>query len=194
MGLEHVKESILAEARAAAEADLAKARAEAEAIRARARAKADEARAVRQQELQVAIAGLKRRELALAELEAKKLRLQAQKDLLARVRHGALEKLQKLPPKQNDDYLTALLKRSAGEGARIHARHEDKVLVERAGYTYAGPVQAVGGVVLESADGATREDLRFEYLLEDAWPEALNEVASLLFGAPQAAKAAPKGR
>ena len=192
MGLEHVKESILAEGRAAAEQELAKARQEAEAIRARAQAKADEARAARQQELQGAVAALKRRELALAELEAKKLRLQAQKDLLARVRQGALERLQKLPPGTNESYLTALVKRAGIQDARLYARPEDKAILERMGLTYAGPTAAVGGVIIESADGATREDLRYEHLLEDAWPEALGEVAGLLFG--QTAAPTAKGR
>lgn len=188
MGLEHVKDSILAEGRAAAQQEVAKAQDEARAIRARAEAKAQETRAARQHELQAAVAALKRRELALAELEAKKLRLTAQKDLLARVRQGALERLQKLPPGTNDQYLAALVKRAGIQDARVHARPEDRAVIERMGLKFAGPVQAVGGVVVESADGATREDLRYENLLDEAWPEALNDVAATLFGAAPAAK------
>lgn len=197
MGLEQVKESILAEARTAAQQDMSKAQQEARAILQRAEAKAQELRAQRQQELQGATAALKRRELALAELEAKKLRLQAQKDLLARVRSGALERLHKLPPGTNEQYLTALVKRANIQDARIHARPEDKPIIERMGLKFAGPLTAVGGVMVESADGETREDLRYENLLEEAWRDALGEVAGTLFGAPAAKAHAPapgKGR
>lgn len=197
MGLEQVKESILAEARAAAQQDMSKAQQEARAILQRAEAKAQELREQRQQDLAAAVAALKRRELALAELEAKKLRLQAQKDLLARVRIGALERLQKLPPGTNEQYLTALVKRAGIQDARIHARPEDKPIIERMGHKYAGPLQAVGGLMVESADGETREDLRYESLLEEAWRDALGEVAGSLFGAPAGKAPAPahgKGR
>jgi len=196
MGLEHVKESILAEGRAAAEAELAKAREEAKAIRARAEQRAQEARGARQHELELAVAALKRRELALSELEAKKLRLGAQKELLAKVRQQALERLASLPPKTNEEYLTALVRKANVQDARVYAREQDRGLIERLGLKYAGPIQGVGGIIVESADGTTREDLRYEVLLEDAWPEALNDVAAALFGAPKAAAAKPaaKGR
>lgn len=182
MGLEQVKEGILAEGRAAAEEDLARAREEAHAIRDRAQQRAEEVRAAKQAELQVAAEALKRRALALAELEAKKLRLQAQKELLARVRAQALERIAKLPSGKNEEFLAVLLKRAGIEDARALARPEDRAVVEKLGFKVAGPLQAVGGVVVESADGATREDLRFENLLEEAWRDALGEVASELFG------------
>lgn len=182
MGLEQVKESILADARAQAEQELAKAREEAKAIRARAEAKAQDVRASRQAEQQAAVAALKRRELALAELEAKKLRLRAQKDVLARARSAALDKLSKLPAQQNEQYLAALVKRADIQDARVYARPEDKAVIERLGVKYAGPLHGAGGVIIESADGATREDERYEVLLEDAWREALGPVAETLFG------------
>jgi V/A-type H+-transporting ATPase subunit E len=182
MGLEHVRESILAEGRRAAEQELQNARGEAQRIRARAEERATELRAARQHELQLAVQALKRREVALAELEAKKLRLGAQKELLARVRAEALARLGKLPPGTNDQYLSALVKGAGIEDARVFARPEDRAAVERMGLKYAGPAQAVGGLVVESADGTTREDLRYEVLLDDAWPEALGEVAATLFG------------
>jgi vacuolar-type H+-ATPase subunit E/Vma4 len=183
MGLEQVKEGILADARAQAEQELDKAREEAKAIRARAEQRAAEIRAARQHEMQAAVAALKRRELALAELEAKKLRLRAQKDVLARVRAQALDRLSKLPPATNDQHLTTLSKKANIQDARVYARPEDKAIVERLGVKYAGPLQgSAGGLIVESADGATREDLRYDVLMEDAWRDALGEVAGALFG------------
>jgi V/A-type H+-transporting ATPase subunit E len=182
MGLEQVKESILAEARAEAERELSKARDEAKQVRGRAEAKAQDLRAARQQELQSAVVALKRRELALAELEAKKLRLRAQKDVLARVRAAALDRVSKLPAATNDQYLTVLVKKASIQDARVWARPQDKAIIERLGHKFAGPLEGAGGVVVESADGATREDLRYEDLLDDAWREALGEVAAQLFG------------
>jgi V/A-type H+-transporting ATPase subunit E len=182
MGLEQVKDGILAEGRAAAERELAKAREEAKGIKTRADAKAAGVRAANQQRVEAAVQALRRRELALAELEAKKLRLRAQKELLAAVRAQAVERLRKLPPKQNDEYLTALVQKAMVKDARIHTRPEDKPLIERMGHPWAGPIEAVGGVVVESADGSSREDLLYEHLLDDAWRDALGEVAEQLFG------------
>lgn len=194
MGLEHVRENILAEARAAAEQELAKAREEHKAIRARAEQRAAEVRTARQHQLDAAVQQLKRREVALAELEAKKLRLRAEKDVLARVRAAALERLSKLPPATNDQYITALIKRATIQDARIFARAEDKAIVERLGLKYAGPAEGHGGVIIESADGSEREDLRYDLLLDEAWRDALGEVAGRLFGTkgPEAKPAAHK--
>jgi V/A-type H+-transporting ATPase subunit E len=182
MGLGHVKDGILAEARSQSDQELARAREEAKAIRARAEQRAQELRGARQHETQAAAQALRRRELALAELEAKKLRLQAEKELLGQVRTTALQRLAGLPAGTNEQYLSALVKRAAIQDPKVHARPQDQPLVERMGLKYAGPVEAVGGVVVESADGLTREDLRYEDILEDAWRDALGDVAQRLFG------------
>lgn len=189
MGLEHVKDGILAEGRAAAEREVAQARAEAQAMLARAEQQAQETRAQGQQHLQASVQALKRRELALAELDAKKLRLHAEKELLARVRGAALERLAKLPAQQDQEYVQALLKRAAMEQGRVYAKPQHAELVRKLGFTFAGPLEGVGGVIVESPDGTTREDLRYENLLDEAWRDSLGDVAKHLFSAPGAAKA-----
>ena len=49
------------------------------------------------------------------------------------------------------------------------------------GKAYAGHVDATGGLVIESADGCRRVDLRYESILRDVWNDSVREVAEILW-------------
>ena len=59
---------------------------------------------------------------------------------------------------------------------------------------YDLPVGVEGHLDIPSAEGTTREDLRYENLLDDAWRDALGEVAGQLFGTKAATATTPAGR
>src|SRR6266571_992575 len=46
---------------------------------------------------------------------------------------------------------------------------------------FAGTIECAGGVVIESADGTRRIDLRYESILRDVWDDAVKEVADTLW-------------
>ncbi|MGQ0796359.1 MAG: hypothetical protein ACT4OI_00620 [Methanobacteriota archaeon] len=49
------------------------------------------------------------------------------------------------------------------------------------GSRYAGTIECAGGLLIESADGTRRVDLRFESLLRDVWHDSVKEVAEILW-------------
>ena len=164
-------DEILAQARAEAQRTLSDVRAEGQKALADAEARAREA------------AERKRvQDLARAELEARKTVLAGQKDALDEVYRRALERLASL--KENADFLRGLLKANAAEwkGGTVYASKKDESLVKGiVGSAYAGPIDCAGGVVIESADGTRRVDLRYESILRDVWDDSVREVAEILW-------------
>ena len=121
-------------------------------------------------------------DLARAELEARKIVLAGQKDALDEVYRRALERLAGL--KENADFLRALLKANAAEwkGGQVYSNPKDAALVKGiVGSAFAGPTDCAGGVVIESADGTRRVDLRYESILRDVWDDSVREVAEILW-------------
>lgn len=181
MALENVLTSIRETGRKEAERQLAAARKEAEAIVHAAQAEAAELLTRRREEGVHAGDLLKKREMAAAELESKKLRLTAEREVMHRVRVAVEEKLAKLPAADREKHILALSKRVNVPGGRVKVRDQDQPAAKAAGVNVAGTFQGLGGIVVESADGSTTEDLRYENLLDEVWRESLHDVAQIVF-------------
>ncbi len=169
-------------------------KAEAEAIRTQARAEADQILAEIRAEGEKAISEAagraqetaqrrKVQEMARAELEARKSALTAQKEALDEVYQRALARLTTL--RENADILRKLLRANEAEwksGGKVYCSPRDESLVKSVvGRSFAGPIDCAGGVVLESADGTRRVDLRYESILRDVWNDSVREVAEILW-------------
>lgn len=183
MSLESVVQAIRDRGQAEAEAILAEARAERaralEATRAEGQAevKAAEARAREEAERR------RVQDLARAELEARKIVLAAQKEVLDETRQRALARLGTLD--ENPLILKALLTANEaewGRGGRVYSNAKDEPHVRRiVGDRYGGRIDCTGGVVIENADGTRRVDLRYETILQDVWNDSVREVAGVLW-------------
>jgi len=183
MGLGELVAEIAASGEAEAREIRTKAQREAEAIQAQARAEADAVLAKWTARAKEEGEALSRRVLASAELEAKKLRLAAESDALQAVRAAAVARLTQLGPQERAGLTRALVKASGVRpGGRAWARADDRDLVKELGFEYAGELKGLGGVVVEDPSGETREDLRFESVLDEAWRSVVREVANDLFG------------
>lgn len=182
MALEKVVENVLAQGRASAKAETDAARAEADAIVRAAETEGAAVRARRDGEAKQAAESLRKRELASAELESKKVRLTAQKEVLFDARRAVLERLAKLPAERRAEHIRALLK-GAMPGGLVYVAAQDKAAAEKAGVKVAGTIETLGGVVVVSPDGRTREDFTYEAMLDDVWNASLHEVADHLFKA-----------
>ncbi|HVL88197.1 MAG TPA: hypothetical protein VM681_09390 [Candidatus Thermoplasmatota archaeon] len=179
MALENVVDGIRAQARSEADAQAAKARAEAEALLAAAREKAAKFREQRSRELADEIVRVSRRERAAAELESRRLKLEAEKALLAALRAAAETRLRELPPEVRARHVKQLAARAGIPGGRLVVSEKDRAAAEKLG----GPVTTgafLGGVVVDAPDGSTREDLRYESLLDEIWQANLKDVVSVL--------------
>lgn len=183
MALDKVTQNIRAEGRKQAEATLAAARKEAEAILADARRQAEEIRARRAAEATAAAESLGKREVASADLDARRLRLTAERELMAAIRAEAEKRLAALPPAAREAHLKAVVKQANVPNGRVHVAAQDEAIARKLGLNVAGTFQGLGGVIVESEDGATRENLRYETILEEVWAESLPQVAAKLMKA-----------
>lgn len=183
MTLDTVIQAIQAKGKAEVDAILAEAQADRQRTLSDVRSEADKALAeaeVRAEE----IADRKRvQDLARAELEARKLVLAAQKEVLDEVYQRALARLGNL--KENPEFLQLLLKANEAEwrgGGKVYSNARDEAAVKAlVGKAYAGHMDATGGLIIESADASRRVDLRYESILRDVWNDSVREVAEVLW-------------
>jgi V/A-type H+-transporting ATPase subunit E len=185
MGLETVIEDVLAQGRSEAEEIRRATSAERERILREARDEGAKLLARREQEARQAAERLRVQALARAELESKKIVLSAQKELLDQVYAAVLEKLPHLA--ESEGLLRSLLQAHADEWrtGKVSCSPRDADLVRSiVGKSFGGTIECVGGVVIDSADGSRRTDLRFETLLADVWRDSIREVAEVLWPLP----------
>jgi len=181
MGLDKVVDNVRAEGRAQATSIVAAAKKEADAILADARRQADEIRAKRDADAKAAVDALAKRESANADLEARRLRLNAERELVGSLRHEVEKRLAALPAAQREAHIKALVAQANVPNGKIWVAKQDEAAARKLGFALAGTFEGLGGVIVESADGATRENLRYETLLEEIWSSALTNTASKLF-------------
>lgn len=184
MGLETVIEDVLSRGRSEAEEIRRATMAERERILQDARAEGAKLLAQREQEGKQAAERARVQSLARAELESKKIVLSAQKELLDQVYAAVLEKLGRLA--ENEGLIRSLLQAHETEwrNGKVYCNARDADAVRSiVGKSFGGTIDGVGGVVIDSADGSRRIDLRFETILADLWRDSIKEVAEVLWPA-----------
>jgi len=185
MGLESVIEEILTRGRSEADAIRKSADAERQRLLEEARAEGAKLIVAREQEARIAAERARIQDLARAELESKRTVLAAQKEVLDEVYSKALQKLSTLPDR--DAIIRALLTANAPDWrtGKVDASARDADAVRAiVGPNFAGTIESVGGVVIESADGSRKTDLRFETLFAEVWRDSIREVAEILWPKP----------
>lgn len=180
MGLDKVVDNIRGEGRTQATSIVAAAKKEADAILADAKRQAAELTARRQTEASAAADAHLKREVASADLEARRLRLTAERELVASIRAEAEKRLAALPASSREAHLKALVTKASVSGGRVWVAKQDEPLARKLSLPLAGTFEGLGGVIVESTDGATRENLRYETLLDEIWNASLPQVATKL--------------
>ncbi len=183
MGLDKVVDNIRAEGRTEAQKAVAAAKKEADAILADARRQAEEIRARRAKDATANADALLKREVANADLEARRLRLTAERELMTAIRGEVEQRLAALPASARENHLKALVAKANVQGGSIWVAKQDEGIAKKLGMQVAGTFEGLGGVIVEAPDGSTRENLRYETLLEEIWTESLGQVASKLMKA-----------
>ncbi len=183
MTLDRVAQAVLERGKAEAEQTLAQARAEKEKMLNETRTEGNAA--LKEAENKAREEGERKRiqEIARNELEARKIALGAQREALDEVYKQALLRLSGL--KENAEILKALLKANEAEwksDGRVYSNPKDESVVKKiVGASYAGNIDCAGGVVIESADGTRRIDLKFESIIREVWDDSIKEVAEVLW-------------
>jgi V/A-type H+/Na+-transporting ATPase subunit E len=181
--LERVAQAVLERGKSEAEQIVAQAREEKERMLSEARVEGEANVKAAQAQARDEAEHRKVQEVARAELEARKISLAAQKETLDEVYKRALARLHEL--KENKEILKGLLKANESEwkaGGHVYSNKKDESVVRKiVGSAYAGHIDCAGGIVIESADGTRRIDLRYDSLLSEVWDDAVREVAEVLW-------------
>ena len=183
MALEKVAEQVAAAGRAEARKIAQEAKAQAESILAEARVKAKE---VSDQELARARqqgARLRQRDLSAANLESKKAKLNAEKEVLARVKANFLAALGEMPPAKREKALAKLASKEGFVEGRVYANVRDADAVRKlSNLQYGGDIDCLGGMVMENQDGSVSLVYTFDTIAEEVWVQDSKHVYDVLFG------------
>ncbi|TFG56227.1 MAG: hypothetical protein E4H30_04915 [Methanomassiliicoccus sp.] len=185
MALDEVINSITEAARAKAGELIQEAEKEKAAILQQADEKVSARRLAQQNELEVALKRLKQQEISSAELEAKRITLNAKKDVMDKSFQAALGSLLNM-----DEVNRGRMYRKVLDGAKTVIkspkvycpRGESKLISGVTGLYGVEETDMEAGLVLEDVSGKVRLDYRFRVLLESVWDKELKNVSNILFG------------
>ena len=185
MALDEVINNITESAQAKAGELIQEAEKEKTAILKQADDKVAAKRIAQQKELEVALKRLKQQEISSAELEAKRIILNAKKDVLDKSFQVALNSLLNMDEGNRGRMYRKIL--DGGKTVIISPkvycpRGESKLISGVTGLGSIVETDMEAGLVLEDATGKVRLDYRFRVLLESVWDKELKNVSNILFG------------
>jgi V/A-type H+-transporting ATPase subunit E len=190
MSLETVVEDIREEAREEAAEIRAEGEARAEEILDEAEADAERIHEEAERAAERETEREREQAVSSAKLEAKQARLEARRDALQRVREAVEERVAAMEGERRETLTRALLADAAREfdddDVSVYCRADDAALVEDLvaefdGFSHAGDVDRLGGVVVESESSRVRVDNTFDSVLDDVWEDSLKDVSDRLF-------------
>ena len=147
-----------------------------------ARERAAEIKSRKEVEVGHATEAIERREISSANLEVKRSELNVHKDLLEQAKVKLFEKIQNLPKKDNESMLKKMLEPYNLKDMKVYSNKRDEAFVSSLAPNYGGNLDIIGGVVIESKDGALRYDLTYETLAREVFNNRMKEVSGILFG------------
>lgn len=182
MGLEHVRQEIIAEAKRETQRLQGETAKEAAAILGAAEQKVTAYAQQAAAEQAVLMERVAQQELSAARFEAKKLLLNTRTALIDAVFAQLAESLSQSPEGQRDKLLGKLLDR-AGKELDVHTVHVNArdagIMSKRK--VFVKPTNIIGGLVAESADGKVRVDYSFDTMLQQLRERELASIAKELF-------------
>ncbi len=125
---------------------------------------------------------IERREISSANLEVKRSELNVHKDLMEKARVMLMEKIQNLPKKDNEAMIKKMLEPYDLKDMKVYSNKRDEAFISSLAPIYGGNLDIIGGVVIESKDGALRYDLTYETLAREVFNNRMKEVSRILFG------------
>ena len=180
MGLEAVKEEIIRAAKEQESALIAEARKEASRIMREAEKKIDETKEKSDLETKKISDTIKRQDLAAAEMENKKMLLEAKKQIIEAVFADARKKLEAFDDKKREAYIKKLLDKAKKEIdlGYVYCNRKDSKFVKD---FKAENAEMIGGIIAENKERIIRVDYSFDTLLESIKESELQNINKLLF-------------
>jgi V/A-type H+-transporting ATPase subunit E len=184
MALEKVVDDILESARKDANQLVASAENEKADITRQANEAVASKKSENERQLADAIRRLRQQEVSSAELEAKRVVLNAKKDVLDQTLQEAMKELAELSDSEKSKLYAKII--DAGTKViskpKVYCPKGDSNLVPRAGVASVAETDMGPGLVLESKDGMILLDYKFKTIMDSVWEKELKNVSNLLFG------------
>jgi V/A-type H+/Na+-transporting ATPase subunit E len=181
MGLDKVITRVEQEGDDTIKTILAEAEKQAEETLTKARQTTTQLQAKKHKETDKQIKALRVQEENSLEIETKKIRLNAEKEVLQAAYHYCLKSLKEQP---TDKLLTSLLAKATKElpdAAYVNSNPHDAPIVRGlTTLTYSGTIDCLGGIIVENKDHTLKLDLRYETIAASLWDAHLKEIADLL--------------
>jgi len=182
MALDAVVESVLATSKDKVAQINSEADQEVARILNEARERAAEIKSRKEVEVGHATEAIERREISSANLEVKRAELNVHKDLMEQAKTKVTEKIRNLPKKDNEAMLKKMLEPFDLKDMKVYSSKKDEAFISSLAPIYGGNLDIIGGVVVESKDGALRYDLTYETLAREVFNRRMKEVSGILFG------------
>ncbi len=126
---------------------------------------------------------LRRQEISSINLEMKKEELNRKREVVEKVYEKLVEKVSSLDGGEREKLLKKLLEKYEGQDYVVYSSKRDEELVRKlTKLEYAGNVDCIGGVVLESRDGEYRINLTFDTILQEVYESRMKDIYEKLFG------------
>jgi V/A-type H+-transporting ATPase subunit E len=124
--------------------------------------------------------------ISSANLESRKLMLEARTEVLNRVRKGVSDSIKAMPIIERERIIRKLLakaRKHIPEGT-VRVREEDMDILKAnlGSYRIGPPARISGGIIVDSQDRKKSIDLSFETLFEETWERSFIELTRFLFG------------
>jgi len=180
MGLETVKEEIIRNAKNQEESLIAKARSETIRLMNETEKKIAGLKEKSDAETKRIIDLIKKQELASAELENKKMLLEAKKELIDEVFTGVQKKVKGLDKKKREEYMNKLLEKCKKDidVENVYCNEKDLDLAKNLN---AESADIIGGVIAENKEKTIRVDYCFDTMLENIKENELQNINKILF-------------
>ena len=184
MSLDALAAEIASQAEAEAKAIVEAAQAEAKRIEEEARNEVSEVSSISSDKAERESAQLSVEVVASARQANQKRALIAQRKELDATWESVKEEVRSPKMKGRKGILDSLVKEasSSKSGMIMRPVTSDRATLSKSGFTMGEDIEGLGGFVLESKDGSTVLDYRFDFRLEAAWKDNLGEVNKILFG------------
>ncbi len=187
MGIEKLKGSLLSEAKNEAKQIVAEARSKADAILKEEKERQGRAKERAEKELSTLLEGQHNERLAWARLEAKRIKAEAEDDVINKGMEeviASLKELRKTPAYRN------FVKRSVLDGCKEAGsrsvirvvKGERKLVPKVSSARIVEDLDGLGGVVVESNDGKVRMDYSLETLIETKKDDIRKQIRQKLSG------------
>jgi len=185
MALDTVVRDILEKAKSEADRITAEAEKERAAILKECEESIAKRKRAQEKQFEELIRRLARQEISSAELEAKKIVLNAKKELLERAFNEALREIYGMDRENRARIYNKIIERAMTivSKPRIICPKGDAALIEKG--TANVPIIETDmepGLIVESEDGLMRLDFRFRTMLEEIWEKEMKRISAILFG------------